>query len=133
MVILDVTAQETNSAPGATDSTGQTLGDEIFLNVDTPSMPVGGYEAFYNYIGTNLQYPKEARVSKITGKVIIEFVVEKDGSISQENIKVLKSPHKSLSTEAIRLITNAPKWVPGKQNNIPVRTKKVFPISFRLG
>jgi len=55
-------------------------------------MPVGGYEPFYNYIGMNLRYPKEARVSKITGKVIVEFVIEKDGSISSKNIKILKSP-----------------------------------------
>ena len=96
-------------------------------------MPVGGFDQFYNYLLRNLRYPQEARKSNITGKVIVEFVVEKDGSISSQNIKVLKSPHKSLSKEAIRLIKNGPKWIPGKLKGVPVRTKRVMPISFNLG
>jgi protein TonB len=91
-----------------------------------------GYDAYYDYILRNIQYPKDAREAKITGKVIVEFVIEKDGLISASNIKVLKSPHKSLSKEAIRLIKKGPKWIAGKKNGIPVRTKKVFPISFKL-
>lgn len=81
----------------------------------------------------NLQYPKEARQSNVTGKVIVEFVVEKDGSISRKNIKILKSPHDSLSKEAIRLLREAPKWNPGKEKGVTVRTKKVLPITFNLG
>jgi len=96
-------------------------------------MPVGGYEPFYRYIGMNLQYPQEARASNITGKVIVEFVVEKDGDISTSNIKILKSPHKSLSAEAIRLMKDAPNWLPGRIKGIPVRSKKVLPITFKLG
>ena len=115
------------------DSTSLMSSEDIFLFVDSVAMPVGGYEPFYRYIGMNLQYPKEARTANITGKVIVEFVIEKDGRISSENIRVLKSPHKSLSKEAIRIMKNAPDWTPGRIKGIPVRSKKVLPITFNLG
>jgi TonB family protein len=115
------------------DSARREYGDEILTFVETEPTPVDGYEAFYHYIGMNIKYPQKARNGRITGKVIVEFVVEKNGVISPNNIKILKSPHQSLSDEAIRLIKTGPKWIPGKQQGIPVRTKKVFPITFKLG
>ena len=132
LFLVDVAGQEKSHAVKP-DNTSLSLSDEIFSFPDSAAVPVGGFDQFYNYLLMNLRYPKEARASKTTGKVIVEFVVEKDGSILSENIKVLKSPHKSLSREAIRLIKNGPKWIPGKLKGIPVRTKKVLPISFNLG
>ncbi len=132
LVTFHVVAQQTNDAKSL-DSALLVSSDEIFLFVDSVAMPVGGYESFYHYIGINLQYPQEARASNITGKVIVEFVIEKDGSISSDNIKVLKSPHKSLSKEAIRIMKNAPDWTPGRIKGIRVRSKKVLPITFNLG
>ena len=128
---VNVAAQNNDSK--ILDSASLISSDEIFLFVDSVAMPVGGYEPFYRYIGMNLQYPQEARASNITGKVIVEFVVEKDGDISTSNIKILKSPHKSLSAEAIRLMKDAPNWLPGRIKGIPVRSKKVLPITFKLG
>jgi protein TonB len=133
LIVIEAAGQEKSGDANATDTTSFRLSDEIFLFPDSAATPVGGYELFYDYLLRNLQYPKEARASKITGKVIVEFVVEKDGSISSKNITILKSPHKSLSKEAIRLVKNGPKWSPGKSKGIPVRTKKVLPISFNLG
>ena len=132
LFLVDVAGQEKSDAVKP-DNTSLSLSDEIFSFPDSAAVPVGGFDQFYNYLLMNLRYPKEARASKTTGKVIVEFVVEKDGSILSENIKVLKSPHKSLSKEAIRLIKNGPKWIPGKLKGVPVRTKKVLPISFNLG
>ena len=129
---IEATGQE-SPQPNKLDTASLISSEEIFQFVDSVAMPLGGYEPFYRYIGMNLRYPKEARVSKITGKVIVEFVVEKDGSISPKNIKVLKSPHNSLSEEARRIIRNAPDWIPGKIKGIPVRSKKVLPITFNLG
>ncbi len=126
LFIIDAAGQE------KTDAASLGLNDEIFLFTDSDAVPVGGFDQFYNYLLRNLKYPQEARASKITGKVIVEFVIEKDGRISSQNIKVLKSPHKSLSKEAIRLIKNGPKWVPGKLKGVSVRTKKMMPISFNL-
>lgn len=131
--IVDAAAQEKTDAVKETDTTSLSLSDEVFLFPDSAAVPVGGIDQFYNYLLKNIQYPKEARESNITGKVIVEFVVEKDGSISSKNINVLKSPHKSLSKEAIRLIKNGPKWTAGKLKGVPVRTKKVMPITFNLG
>lgn len=133
LFIIDAAAQENTDGLKAVDTTSLSLSDEIFLITDSAAIPVGGLEQFYHYIARNIQYPKEARTANITGKVIVEFVVEKNGSISSENIKVLKSPHKSLGDEAIRLMKNSPQWIPGKLNGIPVRTKKVLPISFNMG
>jgi protein TonB len=129
----DAQATTDSLTTAATNSIQRDYGDEIFVFVDTEATPVDGYEAFYDYILRNIKYPKDAREAKITGKVIVEFVVEKDGHLSPKNIKILKSPHKSLSKEAIRLIKTGPKWIAGKQHGIPVRTRKVFPISFKLG
>jgi periplasmic protein TonB len=133
LLLVDVAGQEKSDAVKPTDTTSLGLSNEIILFPDSAAVPLGGFDQFYSYLLMNLQYPKEARASKTTGKVIVEFVVEKDGSISSQNIKVLKSPHKSLSKEAIRLIKNGPKWIPGKLKGVPVRTKKVLPISFNLG
>lgn len=129
---LQASGQE-GTAVNSVDTTSLRSSDQIFQFVDSMAMPVGGYEPFYRYIGMNIRYPKEARDKNVTGKVIIEFVVEKDGSISSKNIKILKSPHDSLSQEARRLIRNAPDWIPGKIKGIPVRSKKVLPITFNLG
>jgi protein TonB len=133
LLFLTCHAQENSDSTKAANATPNDFGDQVFQNVEEPAMPVGGYEEFYRYIGMNLQYPKEARQSNVTGKVIVEFVVEKDGSISRKNIKILKSPHDSLSKEAIRLLREAPKWNPGKEKGVTVRTKKVLPITFNLG
>jgi TonB family protein len=135
-LLLFLAVEATGQEPSKTnklDTATLMSSDEIFQFVDSVAMPMGGYEPFYRYIGMNLRYPKEARVAKITGKVIVEFVVEKDGSISPKNIKILKSPHDSLSEEAQRIIKNAPDWIPGKIKGIPVRSKKVLPITFNLG
>jgi len=132
LFLIEAAGQEKTDALKTIDTASLTLSDEIFLFPDSAAVPVGGFDQFYNYVLRNLRYPKEARESKITGKVIIEFVIEKDGSISSKNITVLKSPHKSLSKEAIRLIKNGPKWIPGKLKGVPVRTKKVMPVTFNL-
>jgi periplasmic protein TonB len=131
-VSLNAKGQQ-GAAVNAFDTTSLRSSDQIFQFVDSMAMPVGGYEPFYRYIGMNIKYPKEAREKKVTGKVIVEFVVERDGSISAKNIKILKSPHDSLSQEARRLLQNAPDWIPGKIKGIPVRSKKVLPITFNLG
>jgi periplasmic protein TonB len=129
---IDVKGQEATQTNDL-DTASLILSEEVFLFVDSIAMPVGGYEPFYRYIGMNLRYPKDAREKKVTGKVIVEFVIEKDGSISSKNIKILKSPHISLSEEARRIMKNAPAWIPGKIKGIPVRSKKVLPITFNLG
>ena len=78
----------------------------------------------------NLKYPPYAQEKKIQGKVIIKFIVSKDGSIT--NIEVISSPHEILSNEAIRVIKLMPKWKPGILKGKPVNVQYTLPINFKL-
>ncbi len=104
--------------------------DEIFTIVENQPEPVGGMSAFYDYVSKNLKYPGLARRNNIEGRVYIEFVVEKNGSLT--DVKTLKGIGGGCDEEAVRIIESAPKWNPGKQRGRPVRVKMVLPILFRL-
>ena len=94
-----------------------------------PEFP-GGETALMNFIVSNLKYPQSAAQKGIQGRVVLSFIVEKDGSIS--TIKVMRSPDERLSLEAIRVVRKMPKWTPAKQDGKPVRVKYVLPVTFRL-
>jgi protein TonB len=104
--------------------------DDIFTIVEVRPEPVGGIKAFYTYVGENLQYPARARRMYIEGRVFIEFVVERDGSLT--DIKVAKGIGAGCDEEAVRVISQAPKWNPGKQRGRAVRVRMVMPIMFKL-
>lgn len=104
--------------------------DKIFLVVEQSAVPKGGMAAFYKYIGDNIRYPAQARRMGIEGKVFVEFVVDRDGSLTQ--FTVVKGIGAGCDEEAIRVIKNAPSWSPGKQRGKPVRQRMVIPIFFRL-
>ncbi|NJN26049.1 MAG: energy transducer TonB [Cyclobacteriaceae bacterium] len=104
--------------------------DEIFTIVQEQPSPVGGMKAFYEYVGDNLRYPQRASRIGIEGRVFVEFVVERDGSLS--DIKVAKGIGGGCDEEAIRVISGAPKWNAGKQRGKPVRVRMVMPIVFKL-
>lgn len=82
------------------------------------------------WLAQNMRYPEEAEKNDIEGKVVVEFVIEKDGSVS--NIKALRSPHSSLTEEVVRLVKAMPNWNPGTMSGKPVRVKYVLPLSFKL-
>ena len=90
----------------------------------------GGDMAMYKWIADNLKYPEECKAKDIQGRVTIQFVVNKDGSISE--IKTLRSPNPLLSDEAIRVVSAMPKWKPATQMDKPVRCNYRLPITFRL-
>ena len=94
-----------------------------------PSFP-GGQSALMQYLGNNIQYPVEAQENGVQGRVIISFVVDKDGSIS--HVKVAKSADSALDREAMRVVESMPKWIPGKQNGECVRVRYSVPVVFRL-
>lgn len=102
---------------------------EIFLVAEEMPEPIGGKEALYAYIQKNLKYPEDAQKAGLSGKVYLQFVVERDGSLS--NFHALKSPHESMSEEAIRVLKSYPQgWKAGKQRGINVRVKMVMPFKF---
>ena len=76
------------------------------------------------------EYPKEAIEANITGKVFVQFVIEKDGSIT--NAKIARSASTLLDAEALRIVNNMPQWIPGKQRGKAVRVAYTLPISFSL-
>ena len=105
-------------------------GEDIFVVVeDQPQFP-GGTEALMQYLGDNVNYPKEAHEKKIQGRVIVNFVINKDGSISDVNI--VRGVDPLLDAEAIRVISAMPNWKPGKQRGETVRVRYTLPISFKL-
>lgn len=105
--------------------------DEVFLVVEDPALPPGGYPAFYKYIGDNLKYPAQARRMGIEGKVFVQFVVDKDGSLTE--VTAVKGIGAGCDEEAVRVIKGAPKWSPPKQRGKPVKQRIIVPIVFQLG
>lgn len=106
--------------------------NEIFLVVEESASPVGGMSAFYEYVGKKMQgkYPAQARRMGIEGRVFVEFVVNKDGSLT--DVKAIKGIGAGCDELAEQVIREAPKWNPGKQRGKPVRQRMVLPIVFKL-
>ena len=102
----------------------------VMIVEDMPSFQGGGIEVFRNWVMERLRYPQVAQENNIQGKVVLSFVIERDGSLS--SIEILQSPDKSLADEASRVLAMSPKWKPGKQRNLAVRVKFVLPVEFKL-
>ena len=94
-----------------------------------PEFP-GGMEALVKYMAENMKYPEDAKKQQVEGRVLVQFIVETDGSVS--NTEVLMRVFPSLDAEAVRVISGMPKWIPGKQNGKVVRVKYTIPVSFRF-
>ncbi len=94
-----------------------------------PSFP-GGTEAMYKYLSREIKYPREAYDHKIEGRVVVQFVVNSNGKVVSPEI--MRGVDPSLDNEAIRLVRNMPKWIPGKVDNLPVNSRFTLPIKFIL-
>lgn len=105
--------------------------DEIFTVVEETATPKGGMQAFYEYIGKKLKYPAQARRMGTEGKVFVQFVINKDGSIS--DVVAIKGIGAGCDEEAVRIIQSSPAWSPGKQRGKSVKQRMVLPITFKLG
>ena len=111
--------------PAAVDTTSRAF-DVV---EQMPQFP-GGLAELMQFLGQNVRYPEEAHKNNIQGRVIVTFVVEKDGSISEAH--VAKSVDPLLDAEALRVVNSMPNWLPGRQNGEPVRVKYTVPITFKL-
>ena len=96
---------------------------------EMPSFP-GGQAALMSFLSSNIKYPVVAQENGVQGRVIVGFVVERDGSIT--DVKVMRSVDPSLDREAQRVVKSMPRWKPGKQNGSAVRVKYTVPVVFRL-
>ena len=104
-------------------------GDVLFEMAEVPEFP-GGTDALLEFMRKNINYPADAREKDIQGRVLVTFIVNKDGSLTEP--EVVKSVDPLLDAEALRLISVMPKWKPGTQRGKPVRTKFTLPVNFRL-
>ena len=101
-----------------------------FTVVEQMPMYPGGYAALMGYLRDNIKYPTVAAENGVQGRVVVGFIVERDGSITDVNI--LRGVDPSLDREAMRVVKSMPRWNPGKQNGSAVRVKYQVPVSFRL-
>jgi TonB family protein len=91
----------------------------------------GGSENFLRYLAVSVHYPPSEREKNVQGRVVVSFIVEKDGSLSK--VKAIQSVSPDMDAEAIRVVKNSPKWIPGTQFGRPVRASFTIPINFSLG
>ena len=134
--IIDVTESQNgsiNGIEGIEDQYSTGTGDEEFdetIPFLNPELMPKFNGDLNKWLRKNLNYPERARESGVQGKIFIEFIVEKDGSITAA--KVLRSVHPDLDREALRVVNSMPKWKPGMQRDKTVRVKFTIPITFRI-
>jgi len=117
-------------APVVVEEEEEEKEDEIFQVVEQdPEFP-GGVEALYKFVQQNIKYPQLAKENNITGRVFVQFVVEKDGSVS--NVRAARDIGGGCGAEAVRVVKSMPKWKPGKQRGKAVRAAYTLPVNFNL-
>lgn len=104
--------------------------NQIFQIVEEPADFKGGMNAFYKFVQSNLKYPSQARRMNVQGRVYVQFVIERDGTLT--DIQVMKGIGAGCDEEAIRVVKMSPPWNPGKQRGKAVRERRVLPIYFQL-
>lgn len=90
----------------------------------------GGEAAMYKWLNDNIVYPSAASEEGVSGRVVVEFVVGKDGSIT--NVRIVRGRHPALDKEALRVIKSMPNWIPGRNNGQPVKVTYTLPVTFKL-
>ncbi|MBQ9576527.1 MAG: energy transducer TonB [Muribaculaceae bacterium] len=119
----EIVVEEKTEAP-------KVVKEVIFRSVEQMPQFPGGDIALMKYLSSHIQYPAMAAENNVQGKVILQFVIEKDGRVGE--VKLARSVDKDLDKEAIRVVKSLPKFSPGRQNGQPVRVWYTLPVSFRL-
>lgn len=125
----DITSNSPSVSPGSIGDYDEEETDEVITFVPAEDMPQFNGN-LKQWLSKNLNYPSLAAEMGIQGKVFVQFVVERDGSIS--NVTVVRGVDESLDKEAVRVVQIMPKWIPGKQRGKPVRVAYHLPITFEL-
>lgn len=123
--IANVNTKKANSSVPVDEN-----GEPIYITSSEPPQFPGGNEAFLRYLNSSIVYPVSARERKIEGRVVVTFVIRKDGTIS--NLWVARSVDPDLDSEALRVISASPGWMPGTINGQPVNVRYSIPVNFRL-
>lgn len=119
-----------STKPGRGGASGNSEDSEIFQVVEEQPMFPGGMQEMMKFLQQNIKYPKEAQEQGKQGRVIVQFVVNKDGSISNDS--VVRSVDPQLDAEALRVVRSMPNWTPGKQRGKEVRVRFTLPVTFHL-
>lgn len=130
VVVVKKKPQEEEKAPNGVVSVDVPEPDKVFDVVEQMPLFSGGQVELMKYLSANVKYPEVSQKNGVQGRVVVKFVVEKDGSVS--SAKVVKSVNKELDAEALRVVNAMPKWTPGKQNGRSVRVYYTLPVTFRL-
>ena len=123
-MVLSMSAQENKATSAQRDSS------RIFVEYEENAQFPGGDVACKKWIQEHIKYPEGCQANIPQGRVIVSFIIEKDGSI--DSIKVVRSPDPALSEEAVRLVSEMPKWKPARYYNKTIRSRYLLPIIFRL-
>lgn len=125
-----VTPSKSSQAVATKTTPAQADTSKIFNIVEKMPEYPGGINALMHYLATNIKYTAEARKAKVQGRVFVNFIIEKDGSIS--HVKVLKGIGYGCDKEAVKAVENMPRWIPGQQRGKPVRVEYNLPVKFSL-
>jgi TonB family protein len=104
--------------------------EEVFMIVEGQPTPKGGMQELYQYISTNIKYPEEAKSAGIQGKVFVEFVVDQKGKLT--NVQAIKGIGAGCDKEAVRVLKDAPNWVPGLVCGKSGKVRMILPITYKL-
>ena len=115
--------------PSKSEKPESTEGETIFRSVEQMPQFPGGEAALMKYIDNHIKYPANAAKNNIQGRVIVQFVVRKDGSVGK--VKVVRSVDKDLDKEAVRVVKSLPKFTPGRQNGQVVSVWYTLPVTFK--
>lgn len=118
------------SANSATAPTSRSTEDKVFTKVDIPAGFPGGVQGWTEYLQKNLRYPNKAVRKSIQGVVRVQFIVDREGNISE--VAALNDPGGGLAEESVRIIKNGPKWKPAEQNGRKVIYRHIQAITFKL-
>lgn len=105
-------------------------GKEVFDVTEVQPLPPGGMQGWNAYLSSNLSYPSQAREMGIEGTVIVVFLVNSDGSVS--NVEILRGIGAGCDAEALRVVENSPKWTPAQQKGQVVNSRMRLPVRFKL-
>lgn len=109
---------------------GSAQTEEVLEEVDVMPVPAGGMQGLMTFMGENLKYPEQAREKGVEGVVVVSFVVQKDGSIS--NAEIIRGIGAGCDEEAMRVVKAFPNWTPGEKDGKKVNTKMNLPVKYKL-
>lgn len=104
--------------------------NEEFKVFEQQPQPEHGMKALYDYISENLKYPEEAKNAGVAGRVFVEFIVDKDGKLT--DVKAVKGIGAGCDEEAVRVLKASPKWIPASVMDMPVKVRMILPITYKL-